>query len=114
VIGASAVRAVQWAIATADDVQGEVHVHSSDDGHVSIVWTCGHTRSFTPEDLEETIAHLDTMQEFPEAWFEGTDSDGESFVARLVDGELYASDTCQQADHVAWRALKKAANKALA
>jgi hypothetical protein len=111
-VGTGGIRAVEWAITTADDVHDNIRVRD-EDGHVVIVWTCGARREFTPEDLEETIGHLDALQEFPDVWFAGTDSHGSKFMARLADGELYAGDSCTDVDHAPWRALKKAAHKAV-
>jgi hypothetical protein len=111
VIGTDAIRAVEWAI-TADDGGDGVRVRDEGD-HVAIVWTCGARRTFTPQDLEETITHLDTLQEFPDVWFAGADSDGASFMAQIIDGELYASGSCGDADHAPWRAVKKAVHKAM-
>lgn len=106
-------RVVERAVATADDVEGDIGVRS-DNGYIEVVWTCGATRSFSPEDLAETVGHIESMAAHPDVWFAGKDSRGQRLVVRLVDGELYGAAECptQTADHVPWKALKKALKKA--
>jgi hypothetical protein len=106
-----AIRVVERAVATADDVDGDVGVRR-DNGHIRVAWTCGGTREFSPEDLTEAIGHIEALQEHPDVWFEGTDSNGHDFMARVVDGELYAGDSPTENDHVPWKALRKALTKA--
>lgn len=102
-------RVVERAVATAD---GHIGVRS-DNGHIDVVWTCGYRRSFTPEDLIETIGHVESLAAHPDVWFADRDSRGQSFAVRLVGGELYGAECpTQSADHVPWRALKKALKKA--
>jgi hypothetical protein len=110
--GSKAIRVVERAVTTADDVDGDVGVRTDEEG-VAITWVCGGRRVFAPEDLEETIGHLEVLQAFPDVWFEGADSNGTTFMARVVDGELYANDSrAEDGDHVPWGPLKKAARKA--
>lgn len=108
------IRIVERAIA-ADDDSGQVGVRTEFFGHDVIVrWFCGDTRTFTPAEVEHTVRCLDVLEEFPDVWFDHCDSRGVRFVARVVDGNLYAN-TGPSGDTVCidWQEMKTVLAKAV-
>lgn len=88
------------------------------DSRVTVRWTCGATRSFTPEDLQFTLENLERMQPFADVVFVDKDSSGTTFYARIVDGRLYVNDTVLVGDmdgvqHVPWLTFRRAILRAI-
>lgn len=77
-----------------------------------ITWFCGDRRTFNEDDLRQTIDDLELLADYPDVWLDGRDSHGQSFTARIADGQLRA-DT-RPGDHasrVPWKDLKKTLRK---
>lgn len=91
---------------------GEVGVRVEFGGNLVIKWLCGDTRTFDAAKLAETIADIELFVECPDVWYEGVDSRGRMFYAKVVAGELYANTvTADGSHHVNWVDLKRALKK---
>jgi hypothetical protein len=75
---------------------------------VRVTWLCGETRSFEPAALRATVRHLETAARYPQAWFEGRDSNGKRFYARIEDDRFYADAVPSGGASVPWSSLRDA------
>lgn len=94
---------------------GEVGVRREKNDDIVVRWLCGDKRVFNATDAEQAVDDLELLEAFPDVWLELMDSNNSAFVARIVDGELYA-DAVLRAEpeqrRVPWKALRKAVRKA--
>lgn len=105
-------RVIERAVAADDG--GEVGVRRAN-GNVTIKWFCGATRTFTPDDLRNAIAHVELLSEYPDVVVELADSYGSRLWARIDGDALRAHETANLTDGVRtipWATLKKAMKKA--
>lgn len=92
--------------------EGRVVGVRRDNGYIAITWFCGDSRSFRPEDLLAVIEHVELLADHEDVWMESTDSNGESFFARIVGDHLTANTRASDGRAIPWKALKKAMKKA--
>lgn len=77
---------------------------------VSLSWTCGESRSFTPDDLANVVFLLGALDG---EWLEHQDGRGRRFAARVVGGQLFAAERVGAAAYaIPWDSVKKAIKKA--
>lgn len=82
------------AVATAWDVEsptGDVlRVARERAGEVKITWLCGDVVTLDEDQVTEAIANLELLAPHG-VWLQLHDQDDRDFVAKLVDGKLYAA-----------------------
>lgn len=84
---------------------------------VILTWTCGATRSFTPEDASFALENITALSQYGDVTLKDADSDSRTFYARVVDGRFYANDgRAPNLDgdyHVPWGLFRNAVLKAI-
>jgi hypothetical protein len=110
----------QWVIdivpTEEDPKAGQVTVQRLDDV-VRVVWVCGATRDFMPAALRRALERFDAVSANDGAgdlWYGDADSRGETYLARLDDGNFMADQSLtDRAYRVPWAEFRDALRKAI-
>lgn len=77
---------------TVRNEHGEVRVRERE-GDIDVCWFCGDTRTFLPDELKQHLKTLEALRAHPDVWLDLQDRYEDSFVVRVVDGQLQAADS---------------------
>lgn len=91
---------------TENDAERSVRVHTQGDD-VIVTWTCGGTRTFTPDDLRASIDYLEMVCVHGDVWLSHSDSRSTTFSCVVEDGEFHAHDNItEHSAHLPWDGFK--------